>query len=139
MDLVQKHTIAPHFTTKQKPAQWTQLYVDWVSVSRTLHRTALQCKTKWRILRDRRAKRGKFSAQEDALIRHRVAEWYRVPENATFSIQLNAYAEHSNDNEMSGDAKVKRGLWATLDRELNRRAGSAVRHWRRLQRHIETE
>lgn len=136
MDLVQKHTVAPHFTTKQKPAQWTQPYVDWVLVSQTLHRTSLQCKTKWRILRDRHAKRGKFSAQEDALIRQRVADWYGGPENATRTIQLNGYTEHSNDNEMSGDAKMKRGLWAILDRELNRRAGSVVRHWRRLHQQV---
>jgi len=126
VELVKNNTIEPHLITKRKNPHLTRMYVNWLSVSQVLCRPVLQCKIKWRVLRDRTATWGRFSAQEDALIQHRLDEWNNMFENQTVSMHT---GQQNDVNNRKVSKIMKKGLWAKLDRELNRREGSVLRHW----------
>lgn len=133
-ELVQQYTVTPQPGMKHRNVHLTQPYVDWVSIRQALQRTTSQCKTKWRVLCDRSAKRGRFTAQEDALIQQRVAEWFGVSENTTTNAKTTLLVRSNLTGDAKFNTRARKGLWAALDRELKRKAGSVLKHWRGAQR-----
>lgn len=82
----------------------TKECTDWVAIGQELNRIPSKCADKWRDLHASRMKKGPFAAEEDALMRQRVAEWER-------------------------EGKPK-GLWVSLQKEMDRRAQSIRMHWK---------
>lgn len=82
--------IEPYWSARYKVM--TQERTDWVAIGKQLHRNPKVCNKKWKTLINSRMKKGYFTAEEDALIRERVAAW--------------------------GDKGE--GLWVSLEKEMDR-------------------
>ncbi len=75
--------------------------VNWTTVSREMDRHYKHCMIKWKALQIAKMRKGRFSAEEDEIIVTRVAEWVGRGQ----------------------------GLWASLEKELNRNAASILTRW----------
>lgn len=76
--------------------------IDWTAIADKLNRVPMNCNMKWNLVRVTRMKKGRFTAEEDALIRKRALEW--------------------------GD--TGNGLWASLENEcLGRAAKHIFQRW----------
>lgn len=93
-----QHVNKPH--SKQCKAM-TQERIDWIVIGKLLSRIPLVCSNKWNSLLTRNMRKGRYTAEEDALIRQRVEEW--------------------------GDKR--NGLWASLEKEMGRSGLAITRHW----------
>ncbi len=78
--------------------------IDWKAIGAVLGRAPGSCLDKWRSLEHGKMKKGTFTLAEDAYIERRVTEW--------------------------GDKGI--GLWAQLEKEMNRRDSSIQSRWIRL-------
>ena len=74
---------------------------NWDEVSKLMNRSPLNCQAKWNIMQYKKMKKGPFTAEEDAIIKQRVAEW--------------------------GDKG--NGLWVSLEKELGRSAKDINNRW----------
>ena len=99
-ELVQRHTITPYWSEYYKVM--TQERIDWKAISRELGRVPNDCKSKWRHVLQSKMKKGPFSAEEDALIIQRVAEW--------------------GDN--------RKGMFVSLEKEIGRPGDKIAQRWR---------
>lgn len=90
----------PHNVVKKGT---TQEHTDWITIGKHLSRISSECRKKWTSLQVKNLKKGRFTEEEDALIRHRVAEYEAVG--------------------------IKRGLWADLGREMGRNANTIQERW----------
>lgn len=97
--LVEQHTIKPYWSLQLKVM--TQERIDWSAISQELGRVPSDCYVKWRSVLQSKMKKGPFSAEEDALIRQRVAEW--------------------------GDKG--KGLWISLQEEMGRPGDKIGQRW----------
>ena len=75
--------------------------INWTGIGWELGRAPKDCSNKYRLIQSSQRKKGHFTAEEDALIRQRVEEW--------------------------GDKG--NGLWAALQKELNRTGVSISERW----------
>ena len=80
--------------------------IDWANISTELDRARWDCRTQWIALQDFTTKKGKFSPEEDAVIKMRVKEW----------------------------GSKGRGLYTTIARELNRPKTAIFRRWQTVLR-----
>ena len=55
--------------------QYTRGRTDWKAIGRELGRVTTDCKNKYRHMQESKMKKGRFTAEEDALICQRVREW----------------------------------------------------------------
>lgn len=95
-----QQVIKPYLSKNTKVM--TQQHTDWVAVGNLLGRNSTVCKNKWGTLQASRMKQGPFAAEEDALIRHRVAEWGNKGKGLWVNLQT----------EMGRPAKVISGRWS---------------------------
>ena len=72
-----------------------------------MNRKPMDCQSKWRLMQNQQLKKGRFIAEEDAIIKQRVAEW----------------GDRSNN-----------GLWVSLEKELGRSTNSIGKRWKLLNR-----
>ena len=98
--LVSQHTTPPVWI--KHLARLSEERIDWVKISQEMGREVVSCRSKWNTRRQRNMKGGPFTPAEDALIRQRVTEW--------------------------GDKG--KGLWVSLEKEMNRSDGSLVSRWK---------
>ena len=97
--LVEQHTIQPYWSEQYKAM--TQERIDWKAISQELGRVRQDCQNKWISILRGKMKKGPFSAEEDALIRQRVAEW----------------------------GNKGPGLWASLQEEMGRSDANIRMRW----------
>ena len=81
--------------------QYTRGRTDWKAIGRELGRVTTDCKNKYRHMQESKMKKGRFTADEDALICQRVEEW--------------------------GDKG--NGLWVALEKEMGRPGGKISNRW----------
>ena len=109
VELVHQHVLQPHGSKENKTI--TKECTDWTAIGKQLNRIPAQCRNKWESIQASRMKKGPFTAQEDALIRQRVAEW----------------------------GNKGKGLWVSLQQELGRSGRTIGGRWtRRLSKHKST-
>lgn len=77
---------------------------DWKTIGTVLGRAPASCADMWKSLERRKVKKGAFTLAEDAYIERRVTEW--------------------------GNKGM--GLWAQLEKEMNRQDSSIQSRWTRL-------
>ena len=99
--LVEQHTIKPYWSDYYKVM--TQERIDWKAIGQVLGRVPQDCVHKWNSIQQSKMKKGPFTAEEDALIRQRVAEW--------------------------GDKG--NGLWISLQEEMGRSDKNIINRWNR--------
>ena len=75
---------------------------NWIEVSELMNRPPLACRNKWKWMQTKKLKKGPFTAEEDAIIRRRKAEW--------------------------GDRGI--GLWTSLGKELGRPGPAIGQRWK---------
>ena len=80
----------------------TKQRTDWKAIGRKLGRSARDCNTKYQLIQHNEMEKGRFTAEEDALIRQRVEEW--------------------------GDKGI--GLWVALEKEMGRAGKHINKRWR---------
>ena len=97
--LVPQHVIKPHWSNRLNAE--TREFIDWQAIGKQIKRVPNECSNKWIDVQASRLKQGRFSAEEDALIRQRVAAW--------------------------GDKG--NGLWVSLQQELGRAASVIQARW----------
>ena len=78
--------------------------IDWKAIGIALGRAPGSCCDKWKSLEHSKMKKGTFTLAEDVYIERRVKEW--------------------------GDKGM--GLWAQLEKEMNRSDSSIQARWTRL-------
>ena len=105
--LVSQHTTPPVWI--KHLARLSEERIDWVKISQEMGREAVSCRSKWITRRQRNMKGGPFTLAEDALIRQRVAEW----------------------------GNKGKGLWVSLEKEMNRRDDSLVSRWKTLSARVQ--
>jgi hypothetical protein len=98
--LVEKFTVKPYWSEQCKVM--TKEYIDWKAIGAELNRVPKSCWHKWRAIQESQMIKGCFSLEEDVVIMHRVGEW--------------------------GDKG--KGLWVSLEKELNRPATHIQRRWK---------
>lgn len=79
----------------------TKESVDWKAIGRELGRVPQDCYNKWKNILGSKMKKGRFTPQEDALIRQRMQEW--------------------------GDKG--QGVFASLEKEMGRSLFSLCQRW----------
>ena len=99
-ELIPQHLVPSYWSAHY--GIMTREYTDWNAIGMELGRAAVDCKTKHRLIQESALKKGRFTAEDDALIYKRVEEW--------------------------GD-KGKRGLWVALEKEMGRTAGTIRHTW----------
>lgn len=92
--------------------------IDWKAISKHLKRTPQDCNNKWKLLATEGMVKGKFSPEEDGVIKRRVAEWQA--------------RHHSGGGNSSGSGKLGQQLWDSLQKELNRPAAAVEVRWNRI-------
>lgn len=75
--------------------------INWSALSREMNRHYKHCLVKWKSLQIAEMRKGRFAPDEDAVIIARVAEW----------------------------GNRGQGLWAALEKELNRNAAAILTRW----------
>ena len=100
LEVVPQHLISSYWSDQYKVM--TQDRTDWKAIGRELGRSALNCKSKYKLIQYSHKKQGRFTAEEDALICQRVKEW--------------------------GDKG--KGLWVALEKEMGRADVQISKRWR---------
>ena len=83
----------------------TKESIDWKAIGEELKRVPIDCQHKWKSILASQLKKGPFTAEEDALIRQRVAEWR--------------------------DQGKGKGLWVSLEKEMGRSGKNIRDRWNR--------
>ena len=99
LELAQQYLSPAHWDRRLKTM--TQERTDWTAIGRELDRVPKDCFVKYKSIQNSKFKKGRFTAQEDALICQRVDEW--------------------------GDKG--NGLWAALEKEMGRVANNIRQRW----------
>lgn len=99
-ELVPQCVIKPHWCELRKVMAKER--TDWTAVAAHLNRIPKKCKAKWKSIQDSRKTIEHFTAEEDALIAQRVAEW----------------------------GNKGRRLWSSLGREMGRDSSAIARRYR---------
>ena len=101
---VQKCICDPAIEGLARARSSKKVTVNWQKVSQRMNRTPKDCQHKWNSMQASKLKKGPFTAEEDAVITQRVAEW--------------------------GNKGI--GLWVSLEKELGRSATIIGGRWRNV-------
>ena len=94
--------LVPQYTSNENKNNRNSTSINWSAISKIIKRRPVNCKDKWTSMQAKKLKKGRFTAEEDDIIKQRKAEW--------------------------GDKGE--GLWVSLKKELGRPAGVICTRWK---------